>query len=135
MDKLYSKKALIIKAAFSFLVAPLCLILTDFSSVVDGFSFVILTVLTIGCFYTLPFWTSVFYLKKFRVKSIKMLVLWDSVACFVPAVIGILSFDFAYTLINGVNIASGIVSLIFISVFLIITLVFWACYLVLSKIK
>lgn len=135
MDKLYSKIALFIKAAFCLLVAPLCLILADYSAVGDGFSFVVLTVLTVGCFYTIPFWTSVFYLKKFRVKGIRKFVLWDALVCLIPAVIGILSYDFAYTLINGTTVASGIVSLIFIVVFLLITLVFWLFYFVLSKIK
>ena len=135
MNKLYSKIALIIKAAFCFLIAPLCLILTDFSSVVDGFSFVILTVLTVGCFYTLPFWLTARYLKKYRSNSLRPFLLWDVVVCLIPAIIGILSYDFAYTLINGSNIASGMVSLIFISVFVLITLVFWLFYFVLSKIK
>jgi hypothetical protein len=135
MDKLYSKTSLIIKAAFCLLIAPLCLVLADFSSVEDGFSFVVLTVLTVGCFFTLPFWTSAYYLKKYRTKSIKPFILWDAVVCLLPAVIGILSYDFAYTLINGTSLASGVVSLIFISVFVLITLVFWLFYFVLSKIK
>ncbi len=135
MNKLYSKTSLIIKAAFCLLIAPLCLVLTDFSKIDDGFSFVVLTVLTTGCFYTIPFWATVIYLKRFRVKRIKHFILWDMVVCLLPAIIGILIYDYSYTLINGTNLATGIISLIYISVFILIAVIFWILYFILFKIK
>lgn len=135
MDKLYSKPALAVKAVYCALLAPLYLIISSLISVTDNFLYILLTVVPVGCLYTVPFWMSAVYLHKYRVQSIKKYVLWDALTCFLPAVSASLLVDIIYSVTVDMSSASCIVTLIFSSVYFVVTILFWLIYLILCKRK
>ena len=135
MDKLYSKTALIYKAAFCVMLAPLYALFSMTIRIDDAFLYVIVSVLPIGCLYTLPFWPSLISIKKYRVSKIGKYILFDFLVCFLPALLGILFSEIITTLINGATLADGFATVIFFVIFSIVSLVFWLLYLVFSKIK
>ncbi len=135
MDRLYSKSALIIKAAFCVILAPLYMLLSNLLYIEDGFLFILVTVIPIGCLFTLPFWLTAFHLLKYRVKKIGRFILLDAAVCLAPALISTVFCELVYVLINGKTAADGILTIIFASIFFIISLIFWLLYFISSRIK
>ncbi|MBQ3229488.1 MAG: hypothetical protein IJB49_00570 [Clostridia bacterium] len=135
MDKLYSKTALAAKAIYCTLLAPLYLIISSLLTIEDGFLHIIATVIPIGCLFTVPFWISAVYLRKYRVSGIFRYVLFDVAFCLAPAVLSSLMVEIIYSLAIEITEVSGIVTLIFGIVYLCISFVFWFIYLILNKIK
>ncbi len=131
MNKLYSKNALIIKAASCFMLSPLYLLIESLSI----FYMLAHLVILVGCLYTIPFWLSASYLKKFRVKSIKKYILFDFLACYVPAFLGTLCTEVVYTIVTADTSFAGIYTVIFSIIFLFISLLFWFLYVILSRKK
>ncbi|MBO5870490.1 MAG: hypothetical protein J6Q89_07055 [Clostridia bacterium] len=132
MDKLYSKQILILKAVCCFLLAPLSALLSFLISVEDGFMYILLSVVPIGCLYTVPFWASLAYIKKYLVAKIGKYAIYDSITCLIPAIFGALAFEIIFVVINGKTAANGFVTLIFSTIFLIVSLIFWLMYWIFS---
>lgn len=135
MDKFYSKRALIYKTSFSLMLAPLYALLSMTVKIEDAFLYLIVSILPIGCLYTVPFWPSLVTVKKYRVPKIGKYVILDILACLLPAFCGILLFDIITALVNGTSFADGFSTLIFSVIFSLVSFVFWLLYLLLSKIK
>ena len=131
MDKLYSKNALIIKAVSCFMLSPLYALIESLSI------FYVLThlIILVGSLYTIPFWLSASYLKKYRVRSIGRYVWLDFVACYFSAFLGALFTEVIYTIFTGDTSFAGIYTLIFAMLLLAISLIFWVVYFVLSRKK
>ena len=71
MDKLYSKTALLAKAVGCFVLTPLFFaMISAIDSGVILLYFIILAV-PIGCVYTIPFWLTLSFIRKYRVDEIK----------------------------------------------------------------
>ncbi len=135
MSKYYLKSALILKAIFCFLLAPIDLLIAGLLTVENNFMFVILSVLPVGCLYTVPFWLTLIELKKFRHNRVGPYILLDSGVCLVPAFFGALASDIFVTVANGRTNADGLTTIIFGVIFLLISLTFWLLYFVFSKRK
>ena len=132
MDKLYSKQILILKAVCCFLLAPLSALLSFLISVEDSFVYILLSVVPIGCLYTVPFWLTLTYMKKYRVSEIGKYIIYDSIVSLIPAIFGALTFEIIFTVVNGKTAANGFVTLIFGLIFLIVSLIFWLMYWIFS---
>ncbi len=135
MDKIYSKSAMIGKAVYCCMITPICILLSSFLNVVNPLLYVIIALIPIGCLYTVPFWISTAYIKKYRVGKIGKYVIYDLISCFVPAFFGILFFEIIYTIIVENIIASGLLTIIFSIIFIIVSALFWIAYLIFSKRK
>ncbi len=135
MDRLYSKNALIIKAATCVMLSPLCILVSSLIDIQNPFVYIMVTLVPIGCLYTIPFWMSVSYLSKYRIKSIKKYILLDILSCFVSATLGVLCTEIVYTVIYADTSVAGMLTLIFAVIFLIISAIFWLMYLILSHKK
>ena len=135
IEKVYSKSAIIIKVIFSLMLAPMYVLFSSFMNIEDGFLYIILSVVPIACLYTLPYWVSLVYIKKYPSPSIGKYILFDFVSCLIPAFFGILIAEIIITVINGKTLADGITTLIFTVIFAVISLIFWLLYFIFSKMK
>ncbi len=132
MDKYYSKAALIIKAVFCVCLSLLYMLLSALLNIEDGFLYLICSIFPVVCLYTIPFWISLAYIKKFPVLKVGKYVILDSLCCFLPAILSIVFIDIAYTVAYGVSNSSGMMSVIFIFIYFVITLIYSIFYFVFS---
>lgn len=132
MDKLYSKQILILKAVCCLLLAPLYALLSRLLTIEDGFVYILVSIVPVMCVYCLPFWLSLSYIKKYRVSTIGIYVLWDAVVCLIPAFLGTLFYEIVFSIVNGRNVSDGFVTLIFTAIFCIISFIFWVLYFIFS---
>lgn len=132
MNKLYSKSFLIVKAVFCVGLSPLYMIISSLLTVEDNFLYIIISAVPIGCLYTIPFWLSISYMRKFRVSGIAKYILYDAVYCLAPATLGVLFSEIVYSIVEKSFIASGIVTLIFSAIFILVSLIFWLFYRIFS---
>lgn len=135
MDKLYSKQSLIYKAVFSMMLAPLYALISFVLNVEDGFLHILISIVPIGCLYTIPFWFSLVFVKKHRVQGIGKYILLDVFITLIPAIFGILLLEIITAVVNGSTIADGFATVIFTFMFLAVSAVFWIFYFVFSRIK
>ena len=135
MDKLYSKRVLIYKAALCVILAPLYALLSVVVSSDNTILYLIVSCVPIGCVYTIPFWASLVHIKKYRVGKVGKYVLYDAVSCFLPAVFGFLALEIVTAIANGSTSADGFVTMIFFVIFSLLSALFWLMYLIYSKIK
>lgn len=135
MDKLYSKTALIAKTIFSVLLSPLFFILSFAMINDDTFLHIIFSALPIGCLFTIPFWMSLSKIKEYCLNGVRRYIMYDFVSCVIPAILGILFTEIIYTIIVQNVEGSGIFTLIFSAIFLIIAMIFWMMYIIFSRIK
>ena len=132
MDKLYSKQILIIKAVFCFLLSPLYSIFSYLIEVENAFLYVVLSLMPIACVYTIPFWVTLTFIKKYRVSKISKYAIIDLLSVTVPSFLGVLTSEVIYIISNGTSQLDGIVTLMLSAVFILIALVFWLLYYVFS---
>ena len=135
MDKLYSKRVIIYKAVLCALLAPLYALLSYSIPSDNFFLYLAVTTVPIGCIYTLPFWTTLNWIRKYRVEKIGKYMLLDFLLCLIPATFSFLLFEIITAILNGTTAADGFVTVIFFIVFIIISLVFWLLYFVFSRNK
>ncbi len=117
------------------MLAPLYILLSYAINTEDGFLDIILSVIPIGCLYTVPFWISLGYIKKYRVEKPGKYIALDALVCLLPAIFGILFSEIIVTLVNGSTAADGFATVIFSALYLIVSLLFWLLYFVFSRIK
>ena len=132
MDKLYSKQILIIKAVFCFLLSPLYSIFSYLIEVENAFLYVVLSLMPIACVYTIPFWVTLTFIKKYRVSKISKYAIIDLLSVTVPSFMCVLTSEVIYIISNGTSQLDGIVTLMLSAVFVLIALVFWLLYYVFS---
>lgn len=132
MDKLYSKQILIIKAVFCFLLSPLYSIFSYLIEVENAFLYVVLSLMPIACVYTIPFWVTLTFIKKYRVSKISKYAIIDLLSVTIPSFMGVLTSEVIYIISNGTSQLDGIVTLMLSAVFVLIALVFWLLYYVFS---
>jgi hypothetical protein len=132
MDKLYSKQILIIKAVFCFLLSPLYSIFSYLIEVENAFLYVVLSLMPIACVYTIPFWVTLTFIKKYRVSKISKYAKIDLLSVTVQSFMGVLTSEVIYIISNGTSQLDGIVTLMLSAVFVLIALVFWLLYYVFS---
>lgn len=132
MDKLYSKQILIIKAVFCFLLSPLYSIFSYLIEVENAFLYVVLSLMPIACVYTIPFWVTLTFIKKYRVSKISKYAIIDLLSVTVPSFMGVLISEVINIISNGTSQLDGIVTLMLSAVFVLIALVFWLLYYVFS---
>ena len=132
MDKLYSKQILIIKAVFCFLLSPLYSIFSYLIEIENAFLYVVLSLMPIACVYTIPFWVTLTFIKKYRVSKISKYAIIDLLSVTVPSFMGVLTSEVIYIISNGTSQLDGIVTLMLSAVFVLIALVFWLLYYVFS---
>ncbi len=132
MDKLYSKSALIIKIVFCALLSQLYLLISSLLSVEDNFLFILLVTVPIFCLYTVPFWVSLIYIKRFRVNKILKYITLDALCCLLPAFLSVVISEVIYTVAYNSTIGAGVITIIFTTVYVIISLIFWLFYYIFS---
>lgn len=132
MDKLYSKQSLIIKAVCCFLLAPLYALLSSLIIVENSFIYILASVVPICSLFTVPFWLSLMFIKKYRVAKIVVFIAYDFAVCVLPAMFGVLFYEIIFSIINGKSVADGFVTLIFTAIFIIIAILFWFLYYLFS---
>ena len=132
MDRLYSKQILIIKAVFCFLLSPLYSIFSSLIYTDNVFLYIVLSFMPIACIFTVPFWITLNYIKKYRVFKISKYVILDFVSVIAPSFMGVLISEVFYIVSNGRSNFDGIVTVMFSFIFIIIAVVFWLLYYLFS---
>ena len=132
MDKIYSKQILIIKAVFCFLLSPLYSIFSYLINVDNVYIYVILSLMPIACIYTIPFWISLSYIKKYRVCKVRRYAYMDFVSVTLPSFAGVLTSEIVYIVSNGKSVLDGIVTLMLSMIFILIAFAFWIMYYIFS---
>jgi hypothetical protein len=128
MDKLYSKKALAIKASCCALLGPFYAALNALIEIEHMYFNLTVPVLIVACLYTIPFWVTLAYIKKYRVPGIKKAIKLDALCCLLPACAGMIITETVIVLSAGRGAADGFITLVFAAVFVIISAVFWLLY-------
>ena len=128
MDKLYSKKVLVIKAVFCLLLAPLYTLISRILYFEDAFLHILISIVSTGCLFTIPFWFSLLFIKKHRVSKVGKYIVYDFIVCFAPSVLGILTSEIISTIVNGKMVSDGFVTLIFTVIFSLTAMLFWLLY-------
>ena len=82
MDRLYSKKANALKAVFCALLGLLFLAVNTLVEINVSFINVVVPVIIVACVYTVPFWFTLAYIKKYRVAGLGKAILYDFLFCF-----------------------------------------------------
>ncbi len=131
MEKLYSKKYLIAKASFCF-VLPLAHQLFTSGSLVLSLEWLFLSVVLMGCLYTIPFWMTVSFLYRHHVSGIGRYILLDLGTCFAPAVISSILYE-AYSLMAHPSVLTGMYTLLISIILLLISGIFWLLYKIVGK--
>ncbi|MBR5279015.1 MAG: hypothetical protein IKU23_07100 [Clostridia bacterium] len=135
MNVIYSKKALIIKAIYAVIVTTIYLVVSFAIEIGNPFFYLVLCALPIACLYAVPFLINAAVLRKDNKKSIRKFILLDVITLLVPAVLGILLWDFIVSYTNNATNSAGFITAIFMIIFVVITLIFWCIYLIINKIK
>ncbi len=117
------------------MLSPLCILVSSMLDIQNPFMYVMTSLVPIGCLYTIPFWMSVSYFKKYRISSIKKYILMDLISCYLAATVGVLFSEIVYTVITRDTSVAGILTVIFSIIFLNISAIFWLMYFVLSRNK
>lgn len=132
MDKLYSKKALLLKATYCFCLPLLHQVLTAgaFGASVTWlfWSFVL-----IGSLYTVPFWLSLQYLKRYRVSGVVRYILFDLGCCFAPAFASALLYECVVHMFVEASSQNGLYTLLIFFILLSVSGVFWLLYKIAGK--
>ena len=135
MHNLYSKNVLIFKAVFCVMLAPLYLLISSLIKIEDPFLYIILSILPIGCLYTIPFWFTILNFKRHRMDGVKKYIMFDLFCCLIPAFLGMLFADIVYTVTNGTFSSDGIITILFAFEFVFITSLFWLGYYIFYRVK
>ncbi len=133
MDRIYSKKALALKAVYCFLLPPVYLLLSSLITAEEPVLYVFLTFFPVGCAYTVPFWVTLSHIKKFPVKSIKAPVLYDLAFCLAPASLGAVLSEVVSVAVNGSDMADGFAAVALATIFALISGTFFLLYRIESK--
>ena len=132
MDKLYSKRILIIKAVFCFLLSPLYSIFSYLINIENVYLYVVMSLMPVACVYTVPFWLSVSFIKKHRVVKIGRYIKLDIISVLIPSFFGILMSEIIYIFTYGKSVIDGIVTLMYSIIFVLIAVLFWFAYYIFS---
>ena len=132
MDKFYSKAALITKAVLCVCLSPLYMLISALLTIQDGFLYLVCSIVPVVCLYTVPYWISLVYIKKYPVAKIGKYAIFDLIFCLIPAILSIVLSDVAYIIAYGNSDIYGIMSLIFIAIYFIVTAIFILLYLIFS---
>jgi hypothetical protein len=89
----------------------------------------------IACMFTLPFWLTLVYVRKYPTGSIVKCVVLDATCNILPAFLAILLSEVIMAIAVEKTTAHGMITLIFLVLFLLIALLFWLLYFVFSKQK
>ena len=135
MDKLYSKASLFVKAAVCFMLTPLFFAITYALNSELLLFYFILSAIPVGCLYTIPFWISVSFVRKYKVGNIKRYIFLDIISCYLPAVFGSLVTEVIDSVIRQSTEMAGLITVMFSIILLLITLIFWLMYLLYSRNK
>jgi hypothetical protein len=85
--------------------------------------------------FTLPFWLTLIYVKKYPTGSICKYVVLDAASNILPAFFAILLSEVIMAVTVEKTAVHGMITLIFLVLFLLVALLFWLLYFVFSKIK
>lgn len=135
MDKLYSKRALLIKGTYCFFL-PLLHILVTSGELSQSLLWLFVSSVLLGCLYTVPFWLSLSCLRKSsgtRKTRVGRYIAWDAGCCLLPAVVSSLLYETGMFLFVEQSRLMGLYTLLLFFIFLLISGVFWFWYKIVGK--
>ncbi len=135
MDNLYSKRALLFKAAYCFCL-PLLQILITSGKLGESLVWIFSSFILVGCLYTIPFWFSLRSLRRFGISEIfrlRNLIAFDAGCCFAPPVCCALLYEIGIHLIVGPLKQDGLYTLMLLLILLPISGIFWFFYWIAGK--
>ena len=133
MDKLYSRKAKVIKIIYCAFLPVLTVIISHICKIENGVMYLTACLIPSGCLYTVPFWMTVLKLKKIRAEKISPFVLTDLLTCAVPTVLSSVITEIISALVAGEKEGAGIMTLAVIMLVIVISLLFWLLYYLFSR--
>ncbi len=135
MDKLYSKRALLIKGVYCFFL-PLLHILATSGALAQSLGWLFVSSVLLGCLYTVPFWLSLSRLRKScdtRGTRVGGYIAKDAGCCLLPAVLSALLYEIGMFLFAEQTSLTGLYTLLLFFIFLLISGVFWLWYKIVGK--
>ena len=131
MDKLYSKKALILKASYCFCLPLFHQLVTSGSGI--SLLWLFLSFVLIGSLYTVPMWFSLTYLRHYSVKKIGRYILFDLATCFLPAVLSSIIYEISVQFFVQASAQNGLYTLLIFFILLSVSGVFWILYILAGR--
>lgn len=132
MDKLYSKKALLLKATYCFCLPLLHQLLTA-GELGTSLTWLFWSFVLVGSLYTVPFWLSLRHLNRYCVSRIGRYIIRDLAACFAPVFVSALLYECIVHMFVQVSTQNGLYSLLIFFIFLSVSGVFWLLYKLAGK--
>ena len=123
MEKLYSKKALLVKGFCCFFLP-----LAQQLFVSDYLIWIFISFVAVGCLYTIPFRLTLSKLYKAGEKEIGKYILLDLASCYAPAVTAALLYEAYVEVFVQSAFQNGLYTLLLAIILLLISGIFWILY-------
>ncbi len=135
LDRLYSRRALLLKACGELLLPVLVLLITSRSSDENPLAWLYLSATGVGSLYTIPFWCTLVCLRTCeRRVRIRRLVALDALSCLLPPFASVLAYETVQAVRSaGASPLNGLYTLLLSGILLLISCLFWALYFLASR--
>lgn len=138
INKLYSKKNLIIKTIFVISLPLLTQLMAMLFDSQNAIVFLFVTMFFLGLFYAVPFMLTFKALRSDVLdikagESLKKIIFIDFFYLLFPTIISTVIFDVLFLMLDNDSKGQGIFSILVISIVCLITLVFWLLYFLFRK--
>ncbi|MCH5183723.1 MAG: hypothetical protein J1E00_06070 [Oscillospiraceae bacterium] len=133
LEKLYGRRALLLKGAYC-LFLPLLHVLATSGSLAESLSWLFLSTVLLGCLYTLPFWFTASAIRKAK-KHLHLLrfIALDAGTCLLPAFVSALVYETVLHLTENGSSLDGLYTLLLFFILLPISGLFWLLYAAVNR--
>ena len=128
MERLYGRRALLLKGVYCFFL-PLLHVLVTSGPLSDFLPWLLVSTVLLGCLYTVPFWCTASAIRKAE-KSPRLLrcIGLDAGTCLLPAFIAALLYETVLSLTGNGSPLNGLYTLLLFFILLPISCLFWLLY-------
>lgn len=138
INKLYSKKYLILKVVFACALPFVIELLAMLFDPSDAIMFFFLAMFTLGMIYAVPFVLTIRGLFRYRAKGakrlrVRKLMFMDFVTLLAPCTVATVFCDTIFAMTQNDQKGQGFFSIIVIGIIILLTLSFWLIYLITSR--
>jgi|GEM_PF-5067115 len=128
VDKFYTLPFNIAKLIVAALIPVLSQISALFISDMDSLISLVIVMFISAVLYVIPFITTLFMLRHYKVKTCKRYIKLDAVYILAPVLMSAILCEVVDCIKNGVTVASGSFIIIFGILYILISLAFWGLY-------
>ena len=133
LEKLYGRRALLLKGTYCFFL-PLLHMLATSGSLSASLPWLLVSTVLLGCLYTVPFWCTAYAIRKAETKPRLLRCIGpDAGACLLPAVASALVYEVILHLSGNGSPLDGLYTLLLFFILLPISGLFWLLYAAVNR--